>query len=67
MSSGGKREGAGRPKGAKNKVPAQGRKKIFASITISGTPEEVAKIKLLAKENNKSVSRFMLEKCLENV
>lgn len=65
MPSGGKREGAGRPKGAKNKNPAQGRKKIFDSVTISGTPEEVAQLKKLASEKDKSVSRFIIERCLD--
>lgn len=43
---------------------ATGRKTIFASVTISGYPEEVEKIKALAKESGKSVSRFIIEKIL---
>lgn len=41
-----------------------GRLKIFSSITISGTPDEIEKIKELAKKNNKSVSRFLIELAL---
>lgn len=38
-----------------------GRLKIFASTTISGTPEEIALLKEKAKEQNKSVSRYILD------
>lgn len=58
MPKGGARKGAGRP--------ATGRLKIFASLTISGTPEEIEKIKQLAKENNKSASRFIIDKILKD-
>ena len=61
---GGKRTGQGRPKGSPNKGTELGRKTIFASVTISGYPEEVEKIKALAKESGKSVSRFIIEKIL---
>ena len=42
---------------AKNTRTAEktGRLKIFSSTTISGTPDEIEKIKELAKKNNKSV------------
>lgn len=62
---GGKRAGQGRPKGSPNKGTELGRKTIFASVTISGSPEEVAKIKELAKESGKSVSRFIIESILK--
>ncbi|MBQ6782274.1 MAG: hypothetical protein IJP62_13775 [Treponema sp.] len=53
---GGFREGSGRK--------PTGRLKIFANTTISGTPEEIAKLKRLAKENDKTVSRFVIENLL---
>lgn len=42
-----------------------GRLKTFVNTTISGTPEEIAKIKRLANENGKSVSRFLIDLALE--
>ena len=42
-----------------------GRLKIFANTTISGTPEEIAKLKELAKQNGKSTSRFIFDTLLE--
>ncbi len=53
-----------RPKGSKNKTPAQGRKTLFANTTISGTPEEIQKIKELAKNANKTVSRYVIDMIL---
>lgn len=53
-----------RPKGSKNKTPAQGRKTIFKSVTIVGSPEEVEKLKELAEKSGKSVSRFIIETIL---
>lgn len=41
-----------------------GRLKIFASTTISGMPEEIARLKELAKQNGKSTSRFVLDTLL---
>lgn len=51
----------GRPKGSPNKGTELGRKTIFSTTTISGSPEEITKLKQLAKENNKSISRFVLD------
>lgn len=56
MPKGGARKGAGRP--------ATGRLKIFASLTISGDPEEIEQIKQIAKENGKSASRFVIDTIL---
>lgn len=39
-------------------------KKVFANTTISGTPEEIAKLKDLAKQANKTVSRYVLDNLL---
>ena len=54
-----------RPKGSKNKIPAQGRKTIFASTTISGYPEEIEQLKQKAKEAGKTVSRYIIESLLK--
>lgn len=63
---GGVREGQGRPKGSKNKTPAQGRKTVFKTVSISGTPEEVDKLKQLALDAGyKSFSRFVIESLLK--
>lgn len=44
---------------------ATGRLKIFATTTISGAPEEIEELKKLAKLNNKSTSRFVLDTLLK--
>ena len=62
---GGKRPGQGRPKGSPNKGTELGRKTIFKSVTISGSPEEVEELKRLATESGKSVSRFIIETILK--
>lgn len=41
-----------------------GRLKQFVSTTISGSAEEIELLKQKAKENNKSVSRFILDNLL---
>lgn len=41
-----------------------GRLKIFANTTISGTPEEIEKLKTLAKSKGKSLSRLVLDTLL---
>ena len=64
MPRGGYREGAGRPKGSPNKGTELGRKTVFKSITISGSPEEVERIRQLAESSGKSVSRFIIERIL---
>lgn len=53
-----------RTPGAKNKIPAQGRKKEFKTFSISCTPEEAEKLKALAEKNNKSVSRLVIDSLL---
>ena len=50
---GGKRQGAGRPK--------TGRLKIYVNHTISGSKEEIEMIKKKAAEQNKTVSRYVIE------
>lgn len=50
-----------RPKGSKNKTPAQGRKKIFQTVSISGTPEEIAALKACAAQKGKTVSRLVID------
>lgn len=62
---GGVRSGAGRPKGAKNKVEAQGTKRV--SFSVSCQPEELEKLKELVKASGKSTSRFLLDLAFDNV
>lgn len=57
---GGKREGAGRPKGSTR----GGTKRV--SFIVSCTPEIRDKIKQLASEQNKTISQLIIEKVLEN-
>lgn len=54
MPSGGKREGSGRP------VLPQEQKKIFKTVSISGTPEQIEKLKELAKARNLTVSKMII-------
>lgn len=54
-----------RPKGAKNKNPAQGRKTVFKTMSISGKPEEIEYLKQLAEKNGKTVSRLVLDWALD--
>lgn len=49
--------------GRKKLDPAD--KKVFKTVSISGTPDEIARLKELAAENNKTVSRFILESLLK--
>lgn len=56
MPRGRVREGAGRKKGS-----GTGRKKIFQSTSVSGTPEEIAVLKEKAQLAGKSVSRYVLD------
>ena len=51
----------GRPLGSKNKKPAQGRKKQFQTMSISGTPEEMSLLKECATKKGKSVSRLVFD------
>lgn len=50
-----------RPKGSKNKTPAQGRITPYATISIAGSPEEIARVKELAAKAGKTVSRYLLD------
>lgn len=59
MPRGGKREGAGRPVGT-----VKGRTVEYKTISISALPEEVERIKELAKKSEKTVSRFLVELAL---
>ena len=64
MPRGGYRPGGGRPKGSPNKGTELGRKTIFKSMTVSGSPAEIDEIKRLAAERGKSVARFVIESIL---
>lgn len=57
---GGARAGAGRKKGS-----VKGENYASARIVLCCTPEEAEKIKSLAKESGKNVSRFIVERVLE--
>lgn len=46
--------------GGRKPLPV-GKKKVFQSTTISGTPEEIARLKKIADDNGKSVSRLVLD------
>ncbi len=56
---GGVREGAGRPKGAKNKVEAQGTKRL--QIQLSTSKEELEEIDALCEKTGLNRSRFIRE------
>lgn len=56
-----KYKGYGYHGGGRKKVE---NKKVFVNTTISGTPEEIAKLKELAKQANKTVSKYVLENLL---
>lgn len=55
---GGAREGAGRPKGS-----GKGLKRV--SFSVSCQPEELEKIKELAKASGKTTSRFLIDLALD--
>ena len=59
------KRGRGRPAGSKNKTPAQGRKTLFQSMSVSGKPEEIAALKKRATSVGKSVSRLVLDALAE--
>lgn len=54
-----------RPKGSKNKIPAQGRKTIFKTFSVSALPEQYEKIKALAEKENLSISKLIIKKLLD--
>ena len=55
------KHGRGRPKGSPNKGTELGRKTIFKTTAISGSPAEIDELKRLAEEAGKSLSRFVIE------
>lgn len=55
---GGARPGSGRKK--------TGRLKEFVTTSVSGTPEEIARLKEKAKSAGKTVSRFVLDSLLKD-
>lgn len=54
----------GRPKGSPNKGTELGRKTIFRSSSVSGSPEEIEALHELARKAGKSFSRFVIESLL---
>lgn len=58
------KRGRGRPKGSPNKGTQLGRKTIFRSLTIAGSPAEIEAIAQKAKEAGKSASRFLIDLAL---
>ena len=59
-----KYSGYGYHGGGRKKLPPE-EKKIYKNITISGTVEELKQLKQLAKDNKKTVSRFVIENILK--
>lgn len=55
MEHGGKREGAGRPKGT-----TKAEHKKYKNITVSLLPEDYETIKNLAEKENKTISKFLV-------
>lgn len=55
-----------RPIGSKNKKPAEGRKTLYKTFSISALPEEAEEIKELANKAGKTVSRFLIDLALKN-
>lgn len=51
--------GGGRPKKAENE------KTVYKTLSIAGSPEEIEQIRKMAKEENKTVSRFVIESVLK--
>ncbi len=49
-----------RTKGAKNKIPAQGRKTLFVTASISAYPEDMERLKTLAKERGVTLSKLVI-------
>lgn len=50
-----------RKAGGGRKPLPEGEKKVFQSTTISGTPEEIERLKARAQKEHKTVSRFILD------
>lgn len=51
--------GGGRPK------KAESEKTVYKTLSIAGSPEEIEQIRRLAESENKTVSRFIIEKILK--
>lgn len=51
--------GGGRPK------KAESEKTVYKTLSIAGSPEEIEEIKEMAKAENKTISRFIIEKILK--
>lgn len=50
--------------GSKNKKPAEGRKTIYKTISISALPEEVEKLKEIVEKSGKTISRYLIDLAL---
>lgn len=61
MPSGGKREGAGRPKGSTKETH-----KPFKHLSIHCSPEEVEMIKAKAEKAGKPVGRYLIDLAKNN-
>ncbi len=60
------KRGRGRPKGSPNKGTELGRKTIFKTTAISGSPDEIDELKRLAELAGKSLSRFVIETIIKS-
>lgn len=58
------KRGRGRPKGSPNKGTELGRKTIFKSLTIAGSPAEIEEISRKARDAGKSASRYLIDLAL---
>lgn len=56
--------GRGGYHGGGRKKKAESEKKVFVTSSISGSPEEMTALKQKAKENGKTLSRFVIETIL---
>lgn len=61
LKHGGKREGAGRPKGTTKK-----NKKVYKTFSVSCLENELAQIKSNAEKQNKTLSRYLVDLALED-
>lgn len=65
MARGGKREGAGRPKGVLNKTKRPAETLRTARIVISCTDDEKASLKAMADAQGKKITEFILDALLK--
>lgn len=61
LKHGGKREGAGRPKGTTKE-----NKKVYKTFSVSCLKNELALIKSNAEKQNKTLSRYLVDLALED-